>query len=607
MLGGLAKVGRLAVGPVGGLVDVALVEQEHTRVRRISVRLVAEVPWLRPGGFDQRLDRCGDRLLLAGLRDPPREDHERHRRIVMPRGRRLSSGAMPQSVLLTGEPLSFDDLVSVARDGASVEIAPAARDRIVAAAELVQRAAREGRPVYGLTTGLGHKVVESVNGREAAAFSLRTIRGRAMAVGRPLETELVRAAMVARANGMCAGGSGAGIDVVRGLVSLLNAGVHPRIPRSGSIGASDLCLMAHVGLTLIGEGEAQLGGEIHPSDRALSLAGIEPVTLGAKDGLAICSSSAVSAGAAALALVDAARWLACAQIAAALSMEGFRASPTPLDPRVVAARPAPGQEWAAQGLRALLEGGSLARAGAGRRLQDPLSFRCASQIHGSLHAALELLAAAVAPELGSAADNPLVIAADGEILSNGNFHVPALALALDATAIALTQAAGACNERQARLKSEPLSGLPSALTDRGTTASGLGPLGKTAQALTVEVRHMAAPFATMAVVGGVEDDSTAATQAALRLREQLERLWPLVAIELVVGAQAVMLAEPERLGAGTLAAYECVRGWVAPLDEDRPLGGEVEALAGAIAAGALLKRVSEGARLSFSRPWTSAT
>ncbi len=501
---------------------------------------------------------------------------------------------MSGSVLLTGAPLSLDEVAAVARGGASVSIQPSARERIAAAAELVADAIEDSRPVYGLTTGLGPKVVERVAGDEAAAFSLRTVRGRATAVGRPLETELVRAAIAVRANCLCAGGSGAGVGVADGLVSLLNARVHPRIPRSGSIGASDLCLLAHVGLTLIGEGEAELDGELHPSARALGLAGLAPIALGPKDGLAICSSSAVSAGTAALALADAEAWLRCAQVAAALSMEGFRASPTPLDPRVVAARPAPGQEWAAAGLRDLLAGGALADAGAGRRLQDPLSFRCASQIHGSVRVALDLLAAAVTPELGAAADNPLVLAGDGEILSNGNFHTPVLALALDATAIALAQAAAAIAERQARLKTERLSGLPSSLSGLGTTGSGLGPLNKTAQALMVETRHLAAPFATMTTVDadGVEDDSTSAAQAALRVREQLERLWPLVAIELVAGAQAVTLARPGRLGAGALAAYACVREWIAPLGEDRPLGPEVEALAaGALVSGALWERV----------------
>ena len=502
---------------------------------------------------------------------------------------------MQGTVPITGAPLSPEAVVTIARHGAEVRIDPAARRRMQAAADLIRRAAESGTPVYGLTTGLGSRVLERVDGDDAAAYSLRTLRGRAMAVGEPLPGELVRAAMVVRCNGLCAGGSGAGVTIAEGLAALLNAGVHPRIPRSGSVGAADLCLLAHVGLTLIGEGEAELGGERLPSAEALARAGLQPLTLGPKDGLAICSSSAVSSGAAALALVDADACLRSAQIAAALSMEGFRANLSPLDPRIVAARPAPGQEWAAAGLRALLAGGSLTSPGSARRLQDPLSFRCASQIHGSLRVALDLLAAAVEPELGGAADNPLVLVEDQEILSTGNFHVPALALALDATAIGLAQVAATIAERQARCKTQRLSGLPGGLTSRGLTRSGLAPLSKTAQALAIEIRHRAAPLAILPTVGadGVEDDSTGAAQAALRLREQLERLWLLVAIELVVAAQAVELAAPDRLGAGTQAALECVREWVAPLDEDRPFGAEIERLTdGALVNGTLLERVS---------------
>jgi histidine ammonia-lyase len=208
--------------------------------------------------------------------------------------------------------------------------------------------------------------------------------------------------------------------------------------------------------------------------------------------------------------------------------------------------------------------------------------------------ALDLLASAVAPELGGAADNPLVLTGDEEILSTGNFHVPALALALDATAIALAQVAGAIAERQARLKTERLSGLPSGLTAHGLTRSGLAPLSKTAQALAIDVRHRAAPLAILSTVGadGVEDDSTGAAHAALRVREQLERLWLLAAVELVVAAQAVELAAPERLGAGTAAALRCVRESVAPLDEDRPLGPDVQRLSdGVLVTGDLLARV----------------
>jgi histidine ammonia-lyase len=506
---------------------------------------------------------------------------------------------MPESVLITGRDLGVNELVSIARGGAGVHIAEGARAQIVLAAQAVASAAARGVPIYGVTTGLGPRVVEAVDQSAAAEFSLRTVRGRAMAVGEPLPTEVVRAAMAIRLNGLCTGGAGAGLTLADALAGALNARVHPRIPRSGSVGAADLCLLAHVGLALIGEGDAEFGGEWLSAAVALERAGLEPVRLGAKDGLAICSSSAVTAGVAALALRDAEDLLAAAQAAAALSMEGFRANLSPLDPRVVAARPAPGQDWSATGLRSLLAGGVLEQPGAARRLQDPLSLRCVSQIHGSLRSALDLLVGALDPELNAAADNPLVLISDGEIVSTGNFHVPALALALDAVAVGVSQVASAASERQARLKTERLSGLPAGLAAERdgtqTTRSGMAPLSKTAQSLSLEIRHLAAPLAIHPTVGadGVEDDSTGSAQAALRVREQLERLRLLIALELLVAAQAVDLAGvAEHLGAGTAAAHRCVRELVAPLAEDRALGAEVERLAaGALASGVLLARV----------------
>jgi histidine ammonia-lyase len=502
---------------------------------------------------------------------------------------------MDGRVRITGHDLDPETLVAIARDRARVEIDPGARERMQVTGAVVLEAARARTPVYGLTTGLGSRVTDSVEDADGAAFSLRTLRARATSVGDPLSPELTRAAMAVRLNGLCAGGAGAAPGIADALAALLNAGVHPRMPRSGSVGASDLCMLAHMGLTLIGEGDAELNGERIQSADALKRCGLAPVALGPKDGLAICSSSAVCIGVAGLALIDAEACLDAVQSAAALSMEGFRANLSPLDPRVVAARPAPGQAWAAAGLRARLAGGALTTPAAARRLQDPLSFRCVSQIHGSLRTALDLLGAALAPELQGAADNPLVLAEDGEILSTGNFHVPALALALDATAIALAQVAGAIAERQARLNAGRLSGLAPNLSTRGPGHSGLGPLSKTAHALALEIRHRASPLAVQPTIGadGVEDDSTAGTQAALRLFEQLERLRLLIAVELVTGAQAVDLAEPEGLGAGTGAAYRCVRESVSGLDEDRPLGADVERLAArALTGGELAERVA---------------
>lgn len=505
----------------------------------------------------------------------------------------VTSPAMAGSVLMTGSDLDPPGVLAVARNRAGVQIADAAAGRIRAARQALLTASAAGAPIYGVSTGLGPRVVEEVTGASGSEFSLRTVRGRATAVGEPLPVEVVRAAMTVRLNGLCAGGAGAGLPVAEGLARMLNAGVHPLIPRSGSVGAADLCLLAHIGLALIGEGEAQLGDERMPAALALERAGLAPVPLEARDGLAICSSSALTTGAAALALLDAEAVLEAAQISAALAMEALRASLSPIDARVVAARPAPGQAWSADGLRRLLDGGALTETGAARRLQDPLSFRCASQVHGALRFALDQLVVALGPELNGAADNPLVLA-DGGVVSTGNFHVPALALALDAAAIGMAQVAAPLVERSARLRSERVSGLPTNLVSSDPTRSGLAPLAKTAQALLLEIRHAAAPLAPLSMVGGdgIEDDCTGAAQSALRLGGQLVRLRRLVAIELIMAAQALELRDPVALGAGTEAAYLVTRELVSPVDEDRPLGVDVERLAEAgLTGGELLQRV----------------
>ena len=280
--------------------------------------------------------------------------------------------------------------------------------RMAAAREVVERYIAEGRPAYGLTTGLGARVVESLPSDALAEFSRHTVLGRANSVGAPLPTEVVRAAVLVRANGLAHGGSGARPELADALLALLEHGVHPIVPSIGSIGAGDICVLAHIALVLIGEGEAEFHGELMPGVQALAAAKLEPLDLAPKDGLAVISSNAVSVACAALALVDGRAALEAAHAAAALSFEGFRASLTPLDDRVVEARPAPGQATCAAALRTLLAGGSLATSG-GRRLQDPLSFRCVSQVHGSLATALELLSDALEPELNGAGDNPLVL------------------------------------------------------------------------------------------------------------------------------------------------------------------------------------------------------
>ncbi len=448
---------------------------------------------------------------------------------------------------------------------------------MAASREVVEDYVAEGRPAYGLTTGLGARVVDRLPAEALAEFSRHTVLGRANSVGPSLATDVLRAVLVIRVNGLAWGGSGARPELADALLALLEHGVHPVVPSIGSTGAGDICVLAHVGLVLLGEGEAEHGGRRLPGGAALAAAGLVPVELAPKDGLALISANAVSVAFATLALVDAREVLEALQVAAALSMEGFRASRSPLDERVAAARPAPGQEACAARLRELLAGSS---AGA-RRLQDPLSIRCVSQTHGSLAAALDFLDAALEPELHGAGDNPLVLAGDREIVSTGNFFVPALAVAADTVALALAQAANLASARVARLLSAPLTELPQNLAPPGSTGAGMAPLLKVSDALAAEIAHGAAPASLDSRAGAstVEDASTGAPLAAARLSGLLERLRLLASLELVIAAQAVDLAAIETLGRGTGAAHAVVRDLVGPLEADRPLGADVECVA----------------------------
>jgi len=492
--------------------------------------------------------------------------------------------------------LTPEAIATVARGPASVALQPEALARVEAGRAVVERYLTEGREAYGLSTGLGARVGVRLRERDLADFSLHTIRGRANAVGPRLPVEAVRAAMLIRANGIARGGSGARPAVVEALVALLNERVHPVVPEIGSVGSGDICVLAHVGLALVGEGEAEAGGTLLPARAALARAGLAPLVLAPKDGLALINATAASAGCSALTLVDARELLEAAQVAAALAFEAFRANLTPIDSRVVEARPAPGQRACAAGLRALLAGGAITLPGAARRLQDPLSFRCVSQVHGSLAAALDLFAAALEPELNGAGDNPLVLVDADEILSTGNFHAPALALAADAVALGLTQIGNLAAARSACLLVASLTGLPENLAAPGTTGAGMAPLLKVADALAAELTHAAAPTCIGARAGSniVEDDSTGSLLAARRLAGMVERLRLLLALQLVVAARAVDLARREQLGRGTAAAHAVVSELVGALDEDRPLGADVERVAGeALASGRLLASVRD--------------
>jgi histidine ammonia-lyase len=487
---------------------------------------------------------------------------------------------------LDGSPIDIDDIVSVARHRRPVELAPAGEARMAESRRIVMEHLEAGRPVYGLTTGLGARATSMLPTDVLAEFSRLTVRGRAHGVGARLPADAVRAAMLVRAQGLVQGGAGADPAIARQLAALLNAGIHPVVPSIGSIGAADLVLLGHIGLVMMGEGEAELDGVVMPGSVALERAGLEPVAIGPKDGIAIVSSNAITVGRAALALADATRLLDQAILAAALSMEGFRANLSPFDPRVAALRPAPGQESVAARLLQFLAGGSLMEPGAARRIQDPLSLRCTSQVLGSTAASIDFALRAVEPELAGSGDNPSVIVADGVILSNGNFHVPALALAFDAAAIGLAQGANLSVQRAAKLLTERLSDLPPTLSPRGTTRAGMAPLLKTGEALAIEISHLANPVSphSRSSADGVEDDTSNAPQAVAKFEQALDRFRLTIGLELVIAAQAVDFAKPGRLGVATRIVHEMVRKVAPAMDDDRGLGGDVEAVAAMLAA-----------------------
>jgi len=484
-------------------------------------------------------------------------------------------------VVVDGRTLTFADVVSVARRGARVVLADEVLPRLTRDRAVVDDVVDRQVPTYGLTTGLGARSSYALPRAELGVFSVRTVRGRANAVGDPLPEPVVRAALLARVSGLAGGGSGVRPEVLELLVAMLNARVHPVIPEVGSIGAADLCQMAHVGLVVIGEGTAEYAGEVLDGATALRRAGLAPAGLGPKDGHVLCSASPLAAGQGALALHEAAEVLLLAQAVTALTYEGFRANTSPLDPRVLGLRPAPGQARAAAELLALLDGGELGDPRSARRVQDPVSLRCAAQVHGALYAALDFAGDALQGELTGCGDNPVVLAGEagtGEILSSGNFHTPALALALDTLALALTQTAAISAERMRRLLDPAVSGLPANLSPHGPERSGFAPSAKTAQALVAEIRALSAPVCTDPRHGAaaVEDDSTNASLGARRLTTMLVRLRQLLAVEAVAAAQSVDLAAPPTLGRGPRLLHTAIRATVPALDDDRPCGADFE-------------------------------
>lgn len=505
--------------------------------------------------------------------------------------------AMKPAVTLGAAPLTIADIAAVADGRCSVVFSELAETRIQASAKALASLSAAGERIYGVTTGLGAAVDTPLQADDRV--QMRVPLARCVGVGRTGSARELRAIMAVRAARLALGCSGASLETARGLAGLIERDVQPLVPMTGSVGEGDLAPLAAIAAVLTGEGFASVEGAIVPGAVALERAGLQPLHLVGKDGLALVSSNAASVGLAALCLADARQVLAAAIAAGALSFEAYRCSLNPLSEAALALRPLPGQDVVAAAMRSLFEGSDLVRPGAARRLQDPLSFRCIAQVMGAALAALNSAQGLTETELNSSDDNPAIFA-EGHSLPNANFDTTHMTLAFESLGLALARLSAMIGERIMKLMSPASSDLPRFLSPIQSGRNGYATVQKTVAALVAEIQYRANPMPVfvMPVADRVEDYATMATAVVEKTAEIVSRLRLLTAVELMVAAQAADLRTEIALGRGTAGIRAAVRGAVATLSEDRPATPDIETLDGMIAAGVfdVFAGIGEGVR-----------
>jgi histidine ammonia-lyase len=502
---------------------------------------------------------------------------------------------VPGAVELTGDALTIADVWDVAVEGRSAVLADRARDRVVAARSFLE--SQVGDHTYGVNTGFGRFVSESIPAEQAAELQLRLLRSHACGVGDPYSDEVIRAAMLLRANTLAKGYSGARPDTIELLLAMLRAGIVPRVPSRGSVGASgDLAPLAHLALPLVGEGEAWYRDELYAGADALRAAGLEPITLAAKEGLSLINGTQFMTAMASLALVRADRLAHVADVACAMSLEALQGTPMSYHAAIHATRPLPGQVRSAAALRALLSDSAIVESHRWcDKVQDAYSLRCAPQVHGASRDLLEHVERSVAVELNAATDNPLVLLDEELIVSNGNFHGQPIAIGLDCIAIACAELANISERRTERLVNPSLSdGLPPFLVTREEGLnSGFMITQYVAAALVSENKALSHPASVDSIPtsAGQEDHVSMGNAAGLKALQVVANAERVLAIELLAGAQAVEFHAPLEPGVGVRGARAFVRTLSDRVREDRPLSADIELVASSIRDGRLLAAV----------------
>lgn len=506
-------------------------------------------------------------------------------------------------IVLDGQGLTLAQIEAVAHERAAVRLHDDAKALVRRSRATLERLLEEGVPMYGVTTGFGRLADVTVDRDDQRALQRNLVRSHAAGTGRPLSVGEVRAILLLRANALARGHSGVRLVVVERLVEMLNRGVHPVVPEIGSVGASgDLAPLAHVALALMGEGRVAhgSGGETEAAE-ALAQAGIAPLDLAEKEGVALVNGTQATTAVGALALRRFARALDAADVAGAASLEGLMGTPDAFRPEIHAVRPHPGQAASAARLWELLQDSEIRESHRhdDPRVQDAYSLRCMPQVHGAAREALEYASRIVATEANSTTDNPLVLPTDnarGAVLSGGNFHAQIVAQCLDLAAIAAADVASISERRTDRLLNPDLSGLPAFLAHRPGVCSGFMIAQITAADALSEMRVLATPASVDSVPTSAsrEDHVSMGMTAARKFRRSVELLETVLAVELLCAAQAVEFHRPLRAGRGVEEAVAVVRRRAPPLKEDRSLAGEIEAVAEMVRDGALAADPAQG-------------
>src|SRR5438876_5739643 len=492
---------------------------------------------------------------------------------------------------LNGEQISLRELAAVALGGEAVHVSSLARPRILASRKLIEQIVARDVVVYGVNTGFGKLSDVRIPHAELRQLQLNLVRSHACGIGNLLSEAEVRAMMVLRANVLALGLSGIRYESIELLCELLNRRVCPVVPEKGSVGASgDLAPLAHLALTLIGEGEAFFEAQRMSGAEALRRAQLTPLQLEAKEGLALLNGTQGMHAVGGLALLRAQRVACVADVAGAMSLEALKGTPAAFDLRLHDARPHPGQKAVAEHLLSLMEGSEIRQSHLkdDPRVQDAYSLRCMPQVHGAVRDALAHCEDVLLIESESATDNPLVFAESGEVISGGNFHGAPLAFVFDYAAIAIADLMSMSERRTDRLVNpDKNEGLPAFLARHPGLESGFMTAQVAAASLVSEARVLAHPASSdnITTSGGKEDHVSMGMTSALKLRSIVDLAENLLAIELVTAAEGLEHRRPLKAGVGVERAFVALRKIAPPLMQDRPLSGDIACVAEAIRQG----------------------